>query len=820
MSESIAHVKTTLTITGQTVRFVGDVEYDEELNAPYTLKLFCSLEVGHGEDPATINRELRHKDVVLRMEREGNEDSALDVKGLIAKSSYAYSPHDTHDEQGSDKRRGFDLEVVPAFALLEHHRDKPQAWHNRSYAFVLQQVLEAELAAYGRTVKNETKPGPQIPLITRSPGESALAFVQRLMYESGINSYFDHGDGSKEVMVLADTNEGFAKPKLPIEGRISLTESEGAYFVDKVRYNAQSGSSSTEYAGFDPVQSPNLNIGQKGVSDSSLPEAAKDLRWTPVRHGADDSPDGPFQVGAERHAERAQTQQFGMEMDISVMGALAGRMLPLEDKGNPVDAVVTSAGFKLSNGSFLGNVKATPTRSPSGDAIQVRAPAERPPTEYKGLSLARVASSGAAVDADGRLWCKIKFVWDTTGTDEPVTRAPVMQPMAGAFGGTQWIPRKGDVVIVAFLEGSRENPVIIGCQYDAKQSPLHIGPADTPGHMSTEAKSGAGTQLPSSASWLGWSYSSIAGSRPSSNARTMLAMNVAEGSELFYVNAPRDHRVDVTRNADLWIKGDATEKVEGDLTEEVGGKFEQKVAGNSNVDVGGNHTLAVKGNGTLDLGNLGGLTAKGALQMDTTGAMTCTAGAFVVKSPAISFSSMPSVGGGMGAALEESGLTIKRRAELMAPEAVSLLSGPSRVESSPRKVTLDSAAIELRSSQGSHASLENGKVVIDAPQGITLRCGKTEITITTEGIEISGGNSRSRSLGSPRSRPVGSKSRGTSCRSRPSRLESPPSASISPIDRASPGSEESPVLSGLCISPGRVVRASDDRDSKKLWHFS
>ncbi len=740
MSETTtSHVNYTLTVAGREVKFVGDVSYKEELNSPFKLKVACSLKVSHGEDIAQVNRDLRHKDVVLSMAREGQEDSGLELKGLIENSNYTFVPQDVLEEEESDDRRAFDLEVVPAFGLLEHHKNKPQVWHNRTYDYVLQEVLEAELGEYGRTVQNRVKPGPIIPQISRTPGESALAFAQRLMYESGINSFFDFESGPKEVLVLCDDNGGFDKAKLPFETPISLTKSEGASFVDSVRYVASSGSSSTEFAGFDPAQSPNLNIGQEGVGDSSLPSAAKELRWTPVRHGADDSPDGPFKVGAERHSERALTQQFSMEMQTTVLGALAGRTLPLDDRGKPLHAVVTSVSFEGGNGKFKADVAATPTRSPSGAAIQVRAPAERPPTPYGGLSLARVASSGAAVDADGRLWCKLKFVWDTTGTDEPTTRAPVMQPMAGAYGGTQWIPRKGDVVIVAFLEGSRENPVIIGCQYDAKQSPLHIGPADTPGHMSSEAKSGAGTQLPSSASWLGSSYSSIAGSRPSSNARTMFAMNVAEGSELLYLGAPRDYRVDVTRNADFWVKGEATEKIERDLKEEVGSNYAQKVGAKSDVEIGADYNLKVGGNGTLDLGEAGGITAKGSLMMDTSGSMKCTAASFRVDSPSISFSSRPSVGGGMGAATGESGLVIKRRTELFAPDSTALLSGPSSVQASPKKVSLESAAIELQSSSGCSTKLENGKVVVDAPDGIVLRCGDTEISLTSKGIEISGG---------------------------------------------------------------------------------
>lgn len=737
MSELFSAVGTTLTVAGYEVREVGEITYEEELNSPFKLSVFCVLEVGRDAKGASINRELRQREIHLKIERKRHESSALEIRGMVSNAFYADVRKDETDE--SRTRKAFTLEVVPAYALLEHHKDKPQAWHNRTHSFVLQQVLEAELGVYGRTVQNKAKPGPTIPLITRSPGESALAFVQRLLYESGINSFFDHDSGAKEVLVLCDDNSGFKAPKLPYEERISLSDSEGANFVNNVRHSSQSGPSSTEFAGFDPVQSPNLNIGQLGLGDSNLPSGAKELRWTAVRHGGDDSPDGPYKASAERHAERAATAQNSFEFDTSILGGLAGRVMPLDDGGTDMDAVVTSVKFSSKDGNFSADTKVAPTRSPSGGAVQVRAPVERPPTQYQGLSLARVASSGAAVDVDGRLWCKIKFVWDTEGKDEPQTRAPVMQPMAGAYGGTQWIPRKGDVVIVAFLEGSRENPVIIGCQYDAKQSPLHIGPADTPGHMSSEAKSGAGTQLPSSGSWLGWSHSSIAGSRPSSNARTMFAMNVAEGSELLYLNAPRDYRVDVTRNADFWVKGEATEKIEGDLKEEVGSNYEQKVGSKSDVEVGGNYNLKVKGNGTLDLGKAGGVTAKAKLTMDTTGAMQCNAASFLINSPSIAFSSKPSVGGGMGAAAGESSFTIKRRAELVAPDAVALQSGPSLVEASPKKVTLDGAAVELLSTSGCSTKLENGKVVVDAPDGIVLRCGDTEISLTSKGIEISGG---------------------------------------------------------------------------------
>ncbi len=739
MSEKSAHVEYTLTVKGQTVKFVGDVSYQEEMNSPYELSVFCVLEIPHGEGVAQVNRELRQTDVTLRMEREGAEDSAVEIHGVIANTQYKFSPAEIDEEMGSEKRRGFDLEIVPAYALLEHHKDQPRAWHNKSYAEVLEEVLTEGLGTYQRRVENKTQAGPKIPCITRCPGESLLKFSQRLLFEGGINLHFDHesGDG-REILVLSDTNEGFQKAKLPSDDPISMIQSEGASFISKTKFISRSGSSNTTFGGFDPVQTPAINIKENTVVDGSLPSAASELRWTPVRHGGEElGAEGPHKVGAERHSERSLTKQHSVEIESSILSAQSGRSLPIDMGGRTVDHIVTGTSFSGGMGKFNATSRMTPVSTPDGQAITVRAPVENPPQEYTGVSLARVSSSKAAVDTDGQLWCLIKYVWDESGGDPPETRAPVLQPMAGTFGGTQWIPRKDDVVVVAFLEGSRENPVIIGCQYDKAQSPIHMGPASTPGHMKSEAKGGAGQQLPGSDTWLGWSHSSIAGDRPSSSARTMFAMNVAEGSELMYLNAPRDYRVDVTRNADLWVKGESTHKVAKDHVEDIGGKYEQTVKGKRTEIANGGYDLTVKGKSSLNLGAGGMMSSDGDMQIAANALIRCQSSSFRIDASSISFSTRPSVGGGAGgAATEHAGLTLKRRADLAGPEAAALQSGDSTVEAGARKILLDGPKIEMNEGGGATAKLEGGELIIDAPKGIKLRCGKSEIRITADGIEI------------------------------------------------------------------------------------
>ncbi len=731
MVDHSARHKRTLTVQGYEVYDFDEVSYEDELNAPFKMKVKCTLQVplerALGENP-----NLRLKDVVLELERQGL--SKIRYIGLVENSTHSPADHTVHENTETSI---FTLDVVPALALLKNHGDAPTAWHNKTYNEVLMEVLQRGLTVYGREVRDETKAGPPVPLITCSPGEPILKFVQRLMYEAGINGYFDC-EGEREVFVLSDDADKLPDAGDQLKDRIKLHGAQGATHISDVACTSLSGPSASVFSGFDPAVSPTQNIAIPGVLDSAMPGQAKMLNWCPGRTSDEGEPEAPYKVLEKASSDRAATRKACITFKTTVTGAVAGRKMALEEpNGEPLDAVITSSSWTSTRDKFEADVKVSNQRSSAGGEVNVKSPAESPPQNYAGLSLARIHSTGPAVDSDNRLWCKIKFVWDESD-EEPQTRAPVMQPMAGAYGGTQWVPRAGDVVIVAFLEGSRENPVIIGCQYDAKQSPLHIGPSDTPGHMKSEAKSGSGTQLPSSASWLGWSYSSIAGSRPSSNARTMFAMNVAEGSELMYFGAPRDYRLDVTRNADVWVKGEATRKVDTELTEDVGANYVENVGQDSTTTVGGKYTLTAK-EGSINFSGAGGVSTGGGMTSTSGEKMLFNAPEFYVNSPNIGFSSRPSSGGGMGAASAETSFKLKPRAELSAPEAVEITSGDSTMEAKPERVTLDSNVIDLKAGSGTSTKLENGKVVVEAPDGIVLRCGDTEISLTPNGIEISGG---------------------------------------------------------------------------------
>ena len=93
--------------------------------------------------------------------------------------------------------------------------------------------------------------------------------------------------------------------------------------------------------------------------------------------------------------------------------------------------------------------------------------------QLAGLYSAKVTGpSGEKIHVDEFGRVKVKFRWDRLGKDDDTSSCwiRVMQSAAGAWGGTWFLPRVGDEVLVAFLDGDPDRPVVVGSVYgkDAK----------------------------------------------------------------------------------------------------------------------------------------------------------------------------------------------------------------------------------------------------------------------------------------------------------------------------------------------------------------
>src|SRR6202011_4499362 len=98
------------------------------------------------------------------------------------------------------------------------------------------------------------------------------------------------------------------------------------------------------------------------------------------------------------------------------------------------------------------------------------------------------------VDKYGRV--KVQFYWDREGKKDENSSCwiRVAEGLAGKNWGTVFTPRVGQEVVVAFLEGDPDRPLVLGGVYNADQMPPYDLPArQTQTVLKTRSSKGGGS---------------------------------------------------------------------------------------------------------------------------------------------------------------------------------------------------------------------------------------------------------------------------------------------------------------------------------------
>jgi hypothetical protein len=164
-------------------------------------------------------------------------------------------------------------------------------------------------------------------------------------------------------------------------------------------------------------------------------------------------------------------------------------------------------------------------------------------------------------DKFGRV--RVRFQWDVTARYACWLR--VAQPWAGRGWGHQWVPRTGDEVLVDFVEGDPDCPIIVGSLY----SPRNMPPFTLPDY---KTRSGIVTRT---------------STKGTTHEFNMLRFEDKRGNEQVMIRSQR--RMDVRVLASYYETTHANRHILTGLPKgtESGGAF--------NVTVGGEHNLHVKG---------------------------------------------------------------------------------------------------------------------------------------------------------------------------------------------------------------------------------
>ncbi len=96
---------------------------------------------------------------------------------------------------------------------------------------------------------------------------------------------------------------------------------------------------------------------------------------------------------------------------------------------------------------------------------------DQAPGEVKRCVVVGPGKEELHTDEHGRV--KVQFHWDRQGRkdDHSSCWMRVMQPVAGPGWGTMFLPRVGHEVVVMFLEGDPDRPLVMGSVYNGANVP-------------------------------------------------------------------------------------------------------------------------------------------------------------------------------------------------------------------------------------------------------------------------------------------------------------------------------------------------------------
>lgn len=494
------------------------------------------------------------------------------------------------------------VQLVPKIWRLKH-RHNCRIFQQKSAPEIVVQILK-ELGLGGDEYRQVLTGQHPVRDYCVQYRESEFDFISRLLEEEGIFYYFEHG-GDKHVMVMSD-DVSVHKPvpdpaEVPYRARHEGMVSAEHIFSFRYAEEIRPGASMLRDFNF---KKPTQNL--DGVFRS---EADKRLEFYDYPGNYDES-------GVGQALAKTRLQGLRVPSKAGHGESTCGNLLP--------GYTFTLTGFPRSsmNRKYLLTAVATDAAQPQaleetagsgGTEFSNRLtcipfdvpfrPEHRTPKPFvQGSQTAIVvgpAGEEIYTDEFGRI--KVQFHWDREGQGDEKSSCWIRtsQAWAGSGWGALVIPRIGHEVIVDFLEGDPDRPIITGRVYHGTNRPPYALP-----DQKTK------TTMKSSSSKGGAGFNEI-------------RIEDKKGEEQIFIHAERNQDVRVKKdslewigndrhlvvknnqsekveaNKYLWVKKDQIEKIEGDLHETVVGDRFQAIKGNQHLTVTGDRMEAIKGENNL-----------------------------------------------------------------------------------------------------------------------------------------------------------------------------------------------------------------------------
>ena len=440
-------------------------------------------------------------------------------------------------------------------ATLRHNQ---RIFHDRNVTGILDELLSAYADA-GRLDIRTTAEYPALEY-TVQYRESDFAFACRMMERFGISYHFTHSQGS-HVMVLSDGIDAH-----PVAGRFPFRPHDGHHQEEVEHFHTWRPARRittgavrlTDYnfktpaAAMEAEQAGDAAHAQGGIESFLYPG------------GYPDQTRGQLVARLRTGQARGQDRRIEAMGDIPALGAgcrvgLSGDPVP----GTGGEFICLAAEHSYTSNSY-GSGGGGDDHAYSGNWVLM--PSDAPLMPERKTPRATVAGpQTAVVVGEGEIDCDeygrilVRFHWDLEGAHS--MRCRVSQSWSGNGWGGMVIPRIGMEVVVEFLEGDPDQPLVTGCVYNGKNAvPYELPEHKTRSTFRSKTHQGQGFNE--------------------------LRFEDKAGEEEIFVHAQKD------RN----------EKVRNNHTERIDNNWVQSVGNNKIIDVDGHHDEVVSGQKSLHIG--------------------------------------------------------------------------------------------------------------------------------------------------------------------------------------------------------------------------
>ena len=468
------------------------------------------------------------------------------------------------------RHRAYRAVLRPWLWLLSHTSDC-RIFQNQTVPEIVKAIFRKHAnAVFHESFENAAEYHPRP--YTVQYRESDFAFVSRLLEEAGIAYHFVHTAG-RHTLVLTDapsvrtSRRGYEEVPLRPPSEVAETECLHAWNVSEEVKTA-----GCVLHDFDYRQPSAGLVARRGTvpDDRSLGEHFE----YPGRYASPAEGERVVQLRLdEAHAGRQVVQALGPVRGVGVGDVFTLTEAPWSDprkKHLVVEARYELRGHDPESGGDEGEPDRFTCALTLHDAAASFRPARRTPRPVvQGPQTAFVVGPGDQSGEGEEIWTDdhgrilVRFHWERPRAQEPHPHARVIDGVscdevscfvrvatawAGKRWGLQFTPRVGMEVVVEFLDGDPDRPLVTGAVYNALNKPPY------PNNLKTQ--SGLRT------------HSTRGGTDPGNELR----FEDKRGAEELFVFAARDQRVQVQADRHLTVGGAEFVSVSGPRTTTVGKK--------------------------------------------------------------------------------------------------------------------------------------------------------------------------------------------------------------------------------------------------------